>query len=98
MTVLALSLLDAILTIIQINKGLVREANPIMNQVLAWGGVYAFFSLKAAMTASALAIIIIHKEWVLARHVFRLCLCCYVLILCYHMYLVGIHSGIVFSI
>jgi hypothetical protein len=95
LVVLALSFLDAILTVLQIEKGLVREANPIMNLVLTWGGVYAFFSLKAAMTAFALAIIMIHKEWVLARYVARVCLGCYLLILCYHLYLVGTHGGVI---
>lgn len=88
LTVMALSFIDAILTVHQIERGIAREANPIMNVVLAWGGTYAFFSLKAAMTSFALAIIIIHKEWALARYMARLCLGCYILILIYHMYLV----------
>jgi hypothetical protein len=92
LTVMALSFVDAVLTVLQVEKGIVREANPIMNVVLAWGGAYAFFSLKAAMTAFALAIIIIHKEWVLARYMARLCLICYILILIYHMYLVNSSS------
>jgi hypothetical protein len=92
MAVMALSFLDAILTVAQIERGTIREANPVMNLVLIWGGVYAFFSLKAAMTAFALAIIILHKEWTLARYMARLVLCCYVLILCYHLYLVGAYG------
>jgi hypothetical protein len=94
LTVMGLSFLDAFLTVLQIERGVVREANPIMNIVLTWGGVYAFFSLKAAMTAFALAIIILHKEWVLARYMARLCLGCYVLILFYHIYLVSGHGGV----
>lgn len=94
LTVMGLSFLDAVLTVLQIERGVVREANPIMNTVLTWGGVYAFFSLKAAMTAFALAIIILHKEWVLARYMARLCLGCYVLILFYHIYLVSGHGGV----
>jgi hypothetical protein len=94
LTVMGLSFLDAILTVLQIERGVVREANPIMNIVLTWGGVYAFFSLKAAMTAFALAVIILHKEWVLARYVARLCLGCYVLILFYQIYLVSGHGGV----
>ncbi len=92
LTVMTLSFLDAVLTVVQVQSGMVREANPIMNAVLAWGGAYAFFSLKAAMTAFALAIIIIHKEWELARNMARLCLGCYILILIYHMYLVNVST------
>jgi hypothetical protein len=94
LAILGLSCADAVLTVLQIEKGIVQEANPLMNVVLAWGGAYAFFSLKAAMTAFALAIIILHKEWVLARHMARLCLFCYILILIYHMYLVSNHRGL----
>jgi hypothetical protein len=93
LAVLGLSCADAVLTVLQIEKGVVQEANPLMNVVLAWGGAYAFFSLKAAMTAFALAIIILHKEWALARRMARLCLFCYVLILIYHMYLVSNYRG-----
>ena len=89
LTVMALSFVDAVMTVLQVEKGIVREANPIMSAVLAWGGAYAFFSLKAAMTAFALAIIIIHKEWALARYMARLCLGCYIIIIVYHMYLVS---------
>lgn len=92
--VMGLSFLDAILTVLQINRGFIREANPVMNLVLSWGGVYAFFSLKAAMTAFALGIIILHKEWALARYMARLCLCCYILVLIYHLYLVSGHGGV----
>ncbi len=91
---MGMSILDAILTVVQIQKGTVREANPIMNMTLEWGGIYAFFSLKAAMTAFPLAIIILHKEWVLARYVARLCLCFYIVILIYHLYLLCGYTGL----
>jgi hypothetical protein len=94
LAVMLLSFVDAVMTVLQIQRGVVREANPIMNVVLAWGGAYAFFSLKAAMTAFALAIIILHKEWTLARNMARICLCCYILIIVYHMYLVSGHANL----
>lgn len=93
LAVMLLSFLDAVMTVVQIERGLVQEANPIMDVVLAWGGAYVFFSLKAAMTAFALAIIILHKEWTLARYMARICLGCYVAIILYHLYLVSRHSN-----
>jgi hypothetical protein len=93
LAVMCLSFVDAVMTVLQIERGVVREANPVMNVVLAWGGAYAFFSLKAAMTAFALAIIILHKEWTLARYMARICLCCYILIILYHMFLVSGRSS-----
>ena len=97
-SVMGLSFLDALLTVYQIQRGSVREANPIMDLAIQWGGIYTFFSLKAAMTAFPLAIIILHKEWVLARHMARLCLCFYVIILMYHLYLVSGLSGLTTSL
>jgi hypothetical protein len=94
---MGLSFLDAVLTVYQIEKGSVREANPVMHMAIAWGGVYAFFSLKAAMTAFPLAIIILHKEWPLARYVAQLCLWFYVMILFYHLYLVSDLSGAIMA-
>jgi len=93
LAVMGLSFLDAVLTIYQIERGSVREANPIMNMAIAWGGVYAFFSLKAVMTAFPLAIIILHKEWLLARYMARLCLWFYLAILIYHLFLVSDLTG-----
>jgi hypothetical protein len=94
LSVLTLSIFDAIMTILQLQKGVVREANPLMELVLSRGGIFAFFSVKAAITALALAIIMIHKEWRLARTMARFCLACYVLILCYHIYLVSINKAV----
>jgi hypothetical protein len=95
LSVMGLSFLDALLTVYQIEKGSVREANPVMNMAIAWGGVYAFFSVKAAMTAFPLAIIILHKEWLLAQYVARICLVFYILILLYHLFLVSNLHGLI---
>ena len=86
--VLTLSLTDAVLTGMQILTGRIQEANPIMNAVIRLGGIYCFLSLKAAMTALPLAIIMLHKEWVLARFAAKLCLWSYVLVALYHVYLI----------
>ncbi len=94
LSVMGLSFLDAVLTAFQIRRGMALEANPIMNLAIEWGGMYAFFSLKAAMTAFPLAVIILHKEWLLARQVAHLCIGFYIVILLYHLYLVGSFNGI----
>ncbi len=88
LSVLILSLTDAALTGFQLHGGGVREANPVMNAVLRSGGIYSFFGLKAAMTALPLAIIMLHKEWSLARFAARICLWSYILVAIYHVYLI----------
>ncbi len=69
-------------------RGSARELNPILNAVLNHGGLPAFFGAKAAMTIFPVAIVLIHKEWALGRYAARLCLWSYILLSCYHMYLI----------
>jgi len=90
LSVLILSLMDALLTSFQISTGRLQEANPLMHLVIVRGGIYTFVGLKAAMTALPLAIIILHQEWKLARYAARLCLWSYILIALYHIYLLCI--------
>ncbi len=90
LSVLILSFFDAIITGLHVLRGTAREANPILNAVLEKGGIPAFFSVKAMMTALPLAIIMLHKEWKLGRYAAWLCLCSYLLVALYHLYLVWV--------
>ncbi len=94
LSVLIMSLIDALLTGLQIHGGRGQEANPIMSAVIHLGGVYSFVSLKTAMTALPLAIIILHKEWTLARYAARLCLGSYILVLIYHLFLLARYDSL----
>jgi len=89
-SILSLSLLDAFMTCMHILNEKGSEANPIMNAIIRWGGFYPFIGIKAAMTAFPLAILMLHKEWRLARFAARICLSSYILIALYHFYLVSI--------
>jgi hypothetical protein len=82
-----LSTLDAVFTGIEISAGIAREANPLMNLTLRRGGMFAFFGIKAVMTAFPLAILVMHKEWKLARITVRICLFSYLAVVLYHFYL-----------
>ncbi len=86
--VLLLSLMDAVLTGLHMIRGTAEELNPILNAVLAHGGLPAFFSVKAALTILPLAVILIHKEWTLGRYAARLCLLTYLMLSFYHLYLI----------
>ena len=87
-SVLLLSFFDAVLTVLQISNGWAREANPIMYGLLEHGGPWAFFGAKAALTALAMAVIVVHKEWRLGRFAARLCLWSYVAVCVYHLHLI----------
>ncbi len=83
-----LSLLDAAFTGFEISGGSVREANPLMRLTMSQGGMGAFFAIKAALTALPLAILMMHKEWRLARITVWVCISSYLLINLYHLYIV----------
>jgi hypothetical protein len=85
--ILVLSLMDGLLTGFEIESGKAREANPLMNAVLNAGGIYTFFGIKVLMTAFPLAIIVLHKEWTLAKYAAQVCLLSYLLLAFYHLYL-----------
>jgi hypothetical protein len=87
-SILTLSLMDAILTGLHLHRGSARELNPIMNAVLNRGGIPAFFGVKAMMTILPVAIIVLHKEWALGRYAARLCLWSYIILSIYHLYLI----------
>lgn len=88
LSVLILSILDGLLTSLQISAGRVTEANPFLEHVLASGGSAAFFAIKATLTALALAVIVLHKEWRIGKIAARFCLWSYILVAVYHIYLV----------
>ncbi len=69
-------------------RGSAKELNPLLNAVLAHGGLPAFFTVKAALTILPMAVILIHKEWTLGRYAARLCLITYLLLSFYHLYLI----------
>ena len=87
--ILILSLLDGILTGLQLHQGLSEEANPLMRAVLDRGGIYPFLGVKAALTALPLSVIILHKNWALGRSAARLCLWSYIFVAIYHIFLVA---------
>jgi hypothetical protein len=84
-SILILSLLDAVLTGFHVLEGTAREANPFMNAILKQGGLWAFFGAKAALTTIPLAIILLHKEWLWGKFALWICLWSYALLSIYHI-------------
>jgi hypothetical protein len=94
LSVLVLSFCDSVMTVLQVTQGTVREGNPLLYHVLLYYGPWAFFGLKAGVTALALAVIVLHKEWRFGRLAARTCLWIYIGISLYHAYLVLVHSSL----
>jgi hypothetical protein len=86
--IVVLSFMDALLTCFHMMRGSARELNPILSAIIAYGGLSAFFTFKAAMTILPISVIMIHKEWTLGRYAARLCLWTYILLSIYHLYLI----------
>ena len=87
LTILILSFMDALLTGLHVIRGSARELNPLLKVILDCGGLPAFYSAKAAMTILPMSVLLIHKEWTLARYAARLVLWAYILLSLYHLYL-----------
>lgn len=85
--ILLLSFMDALLTGLHVVRGSAHELNPILKAVLDSGGLPAFFCVKATMTVIPVSVIMIHKEWTIAKFAARLILWVYVLLTIYHIIL-----------
>jgi hypothetical protein len=88
--VMVLSLFDALFTRMHLVRGSAREWNPFLNAIINHGGLTAFFVIKIVMTAFPMAVILVHKEWDLGRYAAWLCLFAYILIACYHLFLIAV--------
>jgi hypothetical protein len=89
-SVILLSFADAVLTQYHLRLGSARELNPILQAVISFGGMPAFYATKAFLTIAAVAIIMLHKEWALGRRAARFCLWAYIFLSLYHLYLVSV--------
>jgi hypothetical protein len=85
--VLALSLLDTVLTQFHLEMGTAEEANPVMRAVLDAGGYPAFYAAKIIMTILPIIVIMLHKEWPFGKYAARFCLWAYILLACWHAFL-----------
>jgi hypothetical protein len=90
LAILALSFADALSTMLLIRSVHAQEANPLMRAVLEFGGAYTFVSVKLLLTSFPLVIIVVHKEWALARFAARTVLLAYVLLAFYHAFLLAL--------
>jgi len=85
--VLALSLLDTVLTQLHLELGTAEEANPVMRTILDTGGYPAFYAAKIMMTILPIAVILLHKEWSFGKYAARFCLWAYILLAFWHAFL-----------
>jgi len=93
-SILVLNLLDALMTLIHIQRG-GREENPLMERLLSDGDYGGFMFQKCAVVGSLLIILIVHKNSVIARRALWMILAGYLALLVYHIALqnYGVYSG-----
>jgi Domain of unknown function (DUF5658) len=94
LSVLALSFCDSLMTVLQVSAGTVKEWNPMLYYLLEERGPWAFVGVKAGVTALAMAVIVLHKEWRFGRAAARSCLWIYIVLSFYHLYLILVHSSL----
>ena len=92
--ILVLNLLDALMTLIHIQRG-GREANPLMERLLEDGDFGSFLFQKSASVGSLLLVLVIHKNFVIARRAMWAILAGYLALFAYHISLqsCGVYSG-----
>ena len=81
--ILVLNLLDAFLTLIHIERG-GAEANPLMDRLLDAGNETFLFH-KAAVVGSLLLVLVVHKNFAIARRAMWIILGVYSLLFVYHL-------------
>ena len=84
-TIAALCALDAVFTLLYIQKG-GSEANPIMAAVIEWGP-QPFLVLKCVVTNVGLLVLCLHKNFKYVKQVIGALLGIYGALLVYHLYL-----------
>ena len=82
-SILVLNLLDAFLTLIHIDRG-GAEANPLMERLLEVGNETFLFH-KAAVVGSLLLVLVVHKNFTIARRAMWVILAVYSLLFVYHV-------------
>jgi hypothetical protein len=86
MLVVTFSAIDALLTLLHIQAG-GRELIPTMRLALDFGGS-VFVITKMAVTAAGVIILILHRNFSIARRAFLPILFAYVFLMLYHLILV----------
>jgi len=82
-SILVLNLLDAFLTLIHIERG-GAESNPLMERLLDISNETFLFH-KAAVVGSLLIVLVVHKNFTIARRAMWLILAVYSLLFLYHI-------------
>ncbi len=88
MVVVSFSAIDALLTLFHIQAG-GRELIPTMRLALDFGGT-VFVTTKMAVTATGVIILILHRNFSIARRAFKPILFAYVFLMLYHLFLVAL--------
>ena len=86
MGVIVLSMLDLVFTILHLQAG-GREANPVMDWFLQWGGVDAFTVAKTLFTLIGVCVLMLHARFERVRTLFRLAFGLYGALFVFHMYI-----------
>ena len=92
-SVLALSVADAILTLILVSKGKAKEANPFMDFFLQQGPI-PFLAVKYFVTGACLIWFLIHKDYFIfkkrgsVKTIFVIFLFLYLILIFYEIYLI----------
>jgi hypothetical protein len=83
--IFALSMLDLVFTLVHLDAG-GKEANPVMDWFLTWGGTDAFSIAKVLFTVIGLLVLLVHVRFDRVRSLMRFALGLYALLFLFHLY------------
>ena len=83
--IFVLSMLDLVFTLVHLNAG-GREANPVMEFFLRWGGQDAFSIAKFMFTVVGLLVLLVHVKFSRVRSLLRFAFIVYGLLFFFHLY------------
>jgi len=87
-----LSMLDLVFTLIHLDAG-GREANPVMDGILRWGGTDAFTMAKVLFTVVGLMVLLIHIRFDRVKRLMHFALGLYGLLFLFHLYVMYVRIG-----
>jgi len=80
-----LSMLDLVFTLVHLDAG-GKEANPVMDWFLTWGGTDAFSVAKILFTVVGLLVLLVHIKFDRVKGLMRFALGVYALLFLFHLY------------
>ena len=90
--ILVLSMLDLVFTLVHLGAG-GKEANPVMDWFLTWGGTDAFSVAKVLFTVVGLLVLLVHVKFDRVKGLMRFAFGLYAILFVFHLYVMYVRMA-----